>query len=176
MIKHKHHIIPKHAGGTDELENIIELTVEEHAEAHRLLYEQYGRIEDKWAWLGLSGQIGKDELMIEISKAQKGKKKPDGFGDKVRQQRLGKKHTPESISKMSSSKKGKKLSLEHIENMRQKRIGSKQPEIQKIKVAEKLSCKCIITKPNGDTFEITNLRKYCVENNLDQGRNLLHSI
>ena len=40
---HRHHIIPRHAGGTDDPSNIIELSVEEHAEAHRILYEQYGR-------------------------------------------------------------------------------------------------------------------------------------
>ena len=55
-MKHKHHIIPKHAGGTDDPSNLIELTVEEHAEAHRLLYEQYGRWEDYYAWQGLSGR------------------------------------------------------------------------------------------------------------------------
>jgi predicted molibdopterin-dependent oxidoreductase YjgC len=32
-MKHKHHIIPKHMGGTDDESNIIELTIEEHAEA-----------------------------------------------------------------------------------------------------------------------------------------------
>jgi hypothetical protein len=34
-MKHKHHIIPRHAGGTDDSSNIIELTVEEHAEEHK---------------------------------------------------------------------------------------------------------------------------------------------
>jgi hypothetical protein len=45
-MKHKHHIIPRHAGGTDALNNIVELTVEEHAKAHRVLYEKYGRWQD----------------------------------------------------------------------------------------------------------------------------------
>ena len=40
-IKHKHHIIPKHMGGTDDPSNLIELTVEEHAEAHKILFEKY---------------------------------------------------------------------------------------------------------------------------------------
>jgi hypothetical protein len=30
-IYHKHHIIPKHMGGTDDLSNIAKLTIEEHA-------------------------------------------------------------------------------------------------------------------------------------------------
>ena len=63
-----HHIIPKHMGGTDDPGNLVELTVEEHAAAHRILYEQYGKIEDKIAYLGLEKQIGKDELLLEKSR------------------------------------------------------------------------------------------------------------
>lgn len=51
---HKHHIIPKHLGGTDDPSNLVDLTVEEHAEAHRLLYEQHGRWQDYVAWQGLA--------------------------------------------------------------------------------------------------------------------------
>ena len=56
-IKHKHNIIPKHAGGSDDPSNLIELTVEEHAEAHRKLYEEHGRKGDYIAWKALSGLI-----------------------------------------------------------------------------------------------------------------------
>ena len=83
LIKHIHHIIPKHVGGTDEVSNLIELTIEEHANAHLKLYQQHGRLEDKLAWMGLSGQIGKDVILREIAMAQKGKKKPNGFGEKI---------------------------------------------------------------------------------------------
>ena len=69
--KHKHHIIPRHMGGTDNPENIVELTIEEHAEAHRKLYEEHGRWQDELAWKGLSGQIGKDELIQEMYKWRK---------------------------------------------------------------------------------------------------------
>jgi hypothetical protein len=37
------------------------LTIEEHAEAHRLLYEQYGRWQDRVAWHGLEKRISKQE-------------------------------------------------------------------------------------------------------------------
>jgi hypothetical protein len=47
MLKHIHHIIPKYLGGTDDPSNLVELTVEQHAEAHRLLYEQHGNWQDK---------------------------------------------------------------------------------------------------------------------------------
>lgn len=55
-MKHKHHIIPKHMGGTDDPSNLIELTVEEHSQAHLALYEQYGKKEDLCAYYMLSGK------------------------------------------------------------------------------------------------------------------------
>lgn len=58
---HTHHIIPRHIGGTDDPSNLVELTVEEHAEAHRILFEQYGRWQDEIAWKTLSGQISSYE-------------------------------------------------------------------------------------------------------------------
>lgn len=65
-MKHIHHIIPKHLGGTDDPENLVELTVEEHAEAHRVLYEQHGRWEDYLAWQGLAGLIDRVELVKQM--------------------------------------------------------------------------------------------------------------
>jgi hypothetical protein len=56
-IYHKHHIVPRHAGGTDHPSNLIELTIEDHAEAHRILYEKYGRWQDEVAWKSLTKQI-----------------------------------------------------------------------------------------------------------------------
>lgn len=62
-MKHVHHILPKYLGGTDDPSNLIELTVEEHAEAHRILFEQYGNIEDYCAWKGLLGILSKEEIV-----------------------------------------------------------------------------------------------------------------
>lgn len=55
-MKHKHHIIPKHMGGTDDPSNLVELTVAEHAQAHKELYEKYGKTEDLCAYYMLSGK------------------------------------------------------------------------------------------------------------------------
>lgn len=64
-MNHRHHIIPKHMGGCDERDNIVSITISEHAEAHRILYEQHGKREDWIAWKGLSGQITKEEVIRE---------------------------------------------------------------------------------------------------------------
>lgn len=78
---HKHHIVPKHMGGSNDPSNIVELTIKEHAEAHRALFEQYGCIQDYLAWKGLTGCIDKEEINRNISsingKKRKGHKRPD---------------------------------------------------------------------------------------------------
>jgi hypothetical protein len=65
-MKHWHHIVPKHTGGSDDPSNLVHLTVEEHAEEHRKLWEQYGRWQDKIAWKTLSGQISIQEAHEEM--------------------------------------------------------------------------------------------------------------
>ena len=74
---HKHHIIPKHMGGTNDPLNLVELTIEEHAEAHRLLYEKHGHTQDKVAWLGLAGIMPYEEIIYTLlSEGKKGNKNP----------------------------------------------------------------------------------------------------
>ena len=60
-------------GGTDDPDNIIELSVEEHAEAHKILYEQYGHWQDLVAFKGLLGLITTDECRY-IAMIEGGKK------------------------------------------------------------------------------------------------------
>jgi len=75
---HKHHIIPKHAGGTNDPSNLVFLTVEEHAEAHKKLWEQYDRWQDYVAWKTLSNQITIDEARrLSVSFSLKGKPKSE---------------------------------------------------------------------------------------------------
>lgn len=121
VMKHLHHIIPRHAGGTDDPSNLIELSIEEHAEAHRLLYEQYGRIEDKRAWMGLAKMMSGEEIIKEIlrqpkseehkrkiSEAHKGKPKPWLIGTRNAAGNAGKPKTEEHKKNISLSKLGKK--------------------------------------------------------------------
>lgn len=77
---HKHHIIPRHMGGSDEPENLIELTVEEHAEAHRKLFEDYGHWQDYVAWQGLAGLISK-ECLIKNIQSEAGKYRIQKYGN-----------------------------------------------------------------------------------------------
>jgi len=70
---HKHHIVPKHMGGTDDENNLVYLTVEEHAEAHKKLYEEHGQWQDYIAWQGLAGLMTKEELVRKML-SESGKK------------------------------------------------------------------------------------------------------
>ena len=102
MVKHKHHIIPKHAGGSDDPSNLIELTVEEHAEAHRVLFEKYGRWEDEVAWKGLSGQIDKAEINYIKSVIRNIGENNPMYGKESYTK--GKKHTEESKNKIKEAR------------------------------------------------------------------------
>ena len=127
-MKHKHHIIPKHMGGSNDPSNLIELTVEEHAEAHKKLYDEYGNWQDYLAWQGLSGRMGKEELIREkISNTHKGKKlteehievlKEKGkklIGDK--NPMFGKNISTEHKLAISKANTGKIISVETREKM-----------------------------------------------------------
>jgi hypothetical protein len=84
---YKHHIVPKHAGGSDDLSNIKMVTLEQHAEEHRLLWEKYQLYEDFIAWKCLSGQIPKEEIARELNvmngKRQGKKNAESGFMKKI---------------------------------------------------------------------------------------------
>ena len=82
---HMHHIIPKHAGGTDISSNLEKLTVPEHAEAHRKLWEEHGRIQDYAAWKALSNNGLTSELISLLTK--EGMKKVIGTPEYSERQR-----------------------------------------------------------------------------------------
>ena len=142
-MKHIHHILPKYLGGTDDPSNLVELTVEEHAEAHRLLFEQHSNWQDYCAWQALSGRIGQEEaLRMAQGMANKGRKRTpeqierireaarkrverhrvDGTLDRANKKRSqsmkGIVRTPEHIANWVESRKGHIVTEEHREKTR----------------------------------------------------------
>lgn len=125
---HKHHIIPRHLGGTNDPSNLLEVTVEEHAEIHRRLYEEEGRWQDRIAWLTLSGQITKEEASILAVKMA-------NTGNKYS---LGRKASKETRLKQSLAKKGRKLSAEHRRKIGAGNTGRIQSEETRRKISNGL--------------------------------------
>ncbi|MBT7082103.1 MAG: HNH endonuclease, partial [Chloroflexi bacterium] len=69
MIYHNHHIVPRHAGGTDEASNIVGCDIIEHAEHHKYRYDMLGEVQDYIAWKALTGQISGAQANIMATKA-----------------------------------------------------------------------------------------------------------
>lgn len=65
-MKHKHHILPRYRGGQDIAENIIEVTVTQHAMFHYCNWSLWKDDRDRLAWKGLVGEIGKEEIIREL--------------------------------------------------------------------------------------------------------------
>ena len=98
----RHHIVPVHAGGTDEESNFTYLTHREHIIAHWLLWKIHRRGCDEKAWMMMSG--------VDYSKHHN----------------LGKKHPEESkawrreFMRGNTYRKGKKLKKPRSEEYRKK--------------------------------------------------------
>lgn len=152
---HKHHILPKHAGGTDEPSNIIHLTVKEHAEAHRILFEQYGKKQDEIAWKGLAGIIGKEEIVSEVCRlAQKSAKVLRG----IEHPYYGKKR-PEHSAKL----KGRKVT--HSKEHREKLNNRFTDEYLK-NVSNSIARDWKVVTPDGEILYIHNMSEFCRKHNL----------
>ena len=133
-MKHKHHIIPRHAGGTDDPDNIVVLSIEEHAEAHLKLFEEHGNQFDWIAYECLSGMITKEEVM-EYQLSEAGKR--GGAANKGRVPwNKGKKASAESRQKMSESAQSRVITEETRERYREggrkagrQNKGNKRPDL-----------------------------------------------
>jgi hypothetical protein len=118
-------------GGTDDPSNLIYLTVEEHAQAHKKLWEEHGRWQDELAWKALSGQIGKEEItrhkqrMAHLGKTlSEEHKKKIGLSGKGRiPWNKGKSYTEERKCAISRKTKGSNNGMfgkQHSEETRKK--------------------------------------------------------
>ena len=140
-MKHKHHIIPRHMGGTDAPSNLIELTIEEHAEAHRELYREHGCWEDKIAYQALEGSIGKEEIIFkvlseggkkggEVSRIDWTPERRAAWSKYMMGNNKGNKR-PDLAEYNTTHKKGKKQSPEQAAKSRENAMGNKSRVGQK---------------------------------------------
>lgn len=63
---HKHHIVPTYRGGSDDPSNLVPVSVVQHAMFHFCNWQLWGDKRDWLAWKGLTGEIGKEEIVREL--------------------------------------------------------------------------------------------------------------
>ena len=96
---HRHHIIPKYEGGTDDPSNLVELSVIQHAMWHYAEWSRKNRWEDEKAWKGLAKILSHEEAVKES--VREGARKA---GAKIRDNKIGIfGRSPEQHSKDSGS-------------------------------------------------------------------------
>jgi hypothetical protein len=148
-MKHLHHIVPVHMGGTNEPSNLVECSVEEHAELHLSLYLSHGRKEDWLAFRALSGQIETQDIQIEKS-------------------RLGAYHpnvnTPEAHAKQAAKLRGRKQSATHLQNKikaatLQRKLTDEDLKVARIMRAKGSTLQVIATKFNTTPITIWRYMK-----------------
>lgn len=123
--------------GINSFDNVVELTTEQHALAHKFLYELHGDENDRIAYLGISGQIGREEAKrLATIAANVGNKysfgKRNGLGyrhnevakERIEATSLGRRHTTEARERISKARVGMKFSEEHKRNISTSKKGS----------------------------------------------------
>ena len=152
-IYHKHHIIPKHMGGTDDPSNLIYLTIEEHAEAHKKLWEKHGHWQDELAYKGLSKLISKDEIILEVSvKANLGKTFSTEHKEKISKALKNHSVSEETRKKISNTRRQKNIpsprkNASHTDE-------AKQLLSLTAKNRKKITCSC------GKTVDVSNFGRW----------------
>ncbi len=126
-------------GGDDSAENLVELTIEEHAAAHQKLYEEYGRWQDYVAWQGLS--------------------KLDQNFDAARQAMIAGGRKGGSASKLT------KQLPENREKARQ--ITKARRAEQKYNAKTWNGKSYEVTLPNGELEYVEGLRQWCLDRDLN---------
>ena len=141
-MKHKHHIIPKHRGGTDDPSNLVEITPTQHAMFHFCEWKLWGDYKDFCAYKMILGDVKNPEFRSARTKA---------FSYILVQ-------------------KAREAGVYNFEISRERGIKGNKAQRDKFEeegrtIAEK---SWILTKETGETVEVTNLAKYCRENNLSK--------
>lgn len=121
-MKHRHHIVPRHAGGDDSSGNLTApISIAEHAELHRELWLRYGQMADFIAWKALSGRMTSEEARLAAAKA--GQEKSEAY----RRSRLeGARHLQAARTPDSCSKGGRAASVALVEWQRRNKTAHSQ--------------------------------------------------
>jgi len=141
----KHHIVPKHAGGTDEDNNFTYLTHREHVIAHYLLWRIHKQNGDRIAYQWMNGDLTinigfhgnhSDETRKKMSEAAKGRSFSEEWRKKLSEAAKRRIYTEETRSNMANRQFGKKQSAKTIAKRVEKNRGKKRSEEQRKRIKE----------------------------------------
>lgn len=116
-MRHRHHLVPIHDGGTNDADNMTPpISVRLHAAFHYDRWRSLGQIADKSAWLALSGHVSEAKRLMQLEGASRGgrallgrpRPKSQQATEKHRSKMKGRKLTAEHRAKMSVGHKGAK--------------------------------------------------------------------
>lgn len=85
----KHHIQPEHSGGSNADWNFVSLSLQEHAQAHQLLFECYGSYFDKGAYDMMKGNTAEGLEAIRKENHKRMKQNKVSFYNREVQAELG---------------------------------------------------------------------------------------
>lgn len=152
-MKHKHHIIPRHRGGTDA-DGLVDCSVTQHAMFHFCEWKLHGLKEDYIAWKFLSGSHpggwNKGQKRPEHSEFMTGRKNPE---QSVRM--MGNKLNTPEVRQKSSDRMKNNNPMSNPQN-RQKVSQSRKGKANKVYNYE-------IVFENKVSIIVTNLKKWAVE-------------
>ena len=168
---HKHHIIPRYMGGPDTPENLVEVTITQHAMFHFCNYQLWGNEEDRLAWIGLSGIVPKEEhvyqmLLFAQKKAMEAARTPENIEKKKQSfkeigHQQGEKNSNYGKMWITDGTKEGSYTINKgdpiPEGFRRGRISKNEDDIKYIYV---------ITTPQGEVIKTKYLIDFCERNNL----------
>ena len=134
-----HHIIPKCCGGTDDVSNTVYLTAKEHVLVHKLLHEIYPKcpgIAEAVNAMALNKKGGREgekrfstrEIAYyreQAAKAHRGRKMPEGFGQKIAEANRKRIVSNNQRQKMSNYMKNRKRDMDYLLNQSKGHKGQK---------------------------------------------------
>lgn len=148
-MNHKHHIIPRHRGGTDDPSNLVEVTPIQHAMFHYCEWKLWGNYKDFCAYKLILGDVKNPEFRRARNIA---------FRDVILEG-------------------GRRWRKKYPDKLRELGIKGNEAQRKKLKLMNKeiAEQKWEITTPNGEILIIQNMAKFCLENNLQNSKMTLVS-
>jgi hypothetical protein len=163
--KERHHIIPKCMGGTDQDDNLVELSAREHFFVHQLLakmfpirpligaaylmsnYNQYGSRRYEWIKTmysetqrkRMTGTKQSEETRLKRSASLRGKPRTQEVRDKISASKRGVPKTEETRRKMSEAQTGRVWSEEDLQRRAEKQRGKNKGRVFSDETKQRMS-------------------------------------